>query len=234
MKNKILKILFPISGAIPLLGFISKPPDPLLPIYSLFVFLYFVRNHVRSFITKIPLKPGLKFALLIFLIGMFAESMAWLLNFLKKSPEPALFHHQLVYDLLLGIPQYAAWGVVWYFLVKRFRYSLSSVFIIQGLYGVLLEQQGKIFLAGLGSMPVGLYMWAYVFAVYGSISAIAYTFVENEIDTTNKSNRKWLKYLVSLIAIMAITILFFIIWTLITNATGIIPEKRPIWEAPFW
>lgn len=233
MKNKILKIIFPISGAVPLLGLIGKPPDPLLPIYSLFVFLYFLRNRVQSIAKIIPLKPAMKFALLVFLAGMFTECLAWLLNFLKQDPNPVLFHPQLAYDLLLGIPQYAAWGIVWFFLVKRFKYSLFSVFLIQGLYGILLENRGAVFLQGLTSMPLGILMWTYVFAIYGSISAIAYTFVEQEIDKNNKSD-KWFKYPVSLISIMVVTIMFFIIWGVIFKYIAIVPAPRPIWIYPFW
>ncbi len=48
------------------------------------------------------------------------------------------------------------------------------MFIIQGVYGVFLEQQGAVFLKGLDVMPLGLVLWLYVFVVYGSAAGLAY------------------------------------------------------------
>jgi len=53
-------------------------------------------------------------------------------------------------------------------LTRRRRFSLAEVFIVQGVYGIFIEQQGAVFLKGLQVMPLGFVPWRYVFVIYGS------------------------------------------------------------------
>lgn len=60
-----------------------------------------------------------------------------------------------------------------------------------GLYGVLMEQQGKIFLVGLQAMPAGLILWTFVFVVYGSTMALAFWLVR---DSFSETRDHWMKH----------------------------------------
>lgn len=227
----IKKVLLIISALIPLIGLFRFPPDALLPIYSVFIFLlffgrkFFDRNATNS---NFPVK----FAILIFATGMVAEILAWSVGFFKHAENPALFHPQLVYDLLIGISQYGAWAAVWYFWSKRYTFSISKVFLLQGIYGVLLEQKGAIFIQGLLHLPLGIIFWAYVFVVYGSIPAIAYLLSGEMASEGRKPSL--LKYVLILLSLLAASIIFMIVWGLFLQILGVIPKPQPIWLHPLW
>ena len=232
MNNKIFKILFALSGLIPLLALFGKPTDPLLLPYSLFVILYFFKNRIDP-LKRISIPSGLKLALLIIIIGLGVETLAWANNYFARRENPILFHPQLVYDLLIGLAMYGGWAVGWNLILKKFRFSLKELFLLQGFFGIMIEQQGQIFIKGLTAMPVGLLMWIYVFLSYAPIMGLSYLFVEKQFSNTNKSN-SFLKYFVAIFLLVTINISFFLIWGLILNKLGIVPKPRPIWTNPFW
>lgn len=223
-----IKILLIISAFIPILGLLGKPPDTMLLIYSFFVLAYLFKDYFR---TKFSRRP-LKFFLLIVLTGLFAEVLAWLNNYLAKRPDPALFHPQLFFDLLIGLSQYGAWALALVILTKKFKYSLWELFILLGIYGVVLEQKGMIFIQGLTHMPLGLLMWAYIFVVYGSIIALAFVLAGNKVELV-KSN-SWIKYPTALVFIMALGFTMMFGWGSLLNILGVIPKPSPIWERPFF
>lgn len=231
--NKIKLPLLILSAIIPLLGLLKSPQDTLLPIYSIFVLLFVARNIFKRNSDNFPdPKFPFRFAFLIFVCGMIAEVLAWGVGFLKHAENPALFHPQLVFDLLIGIGQYGAWGVVWYFWSKRYSFSVSKVFLLQGIYGVLLEQKGAIFIQGLLQMPAGIVLWLYVFAVYGSIAAIAYLLSGGMSETGEKPSL--LKYVLILLSLLAASLIIMIVWGLFLQLLGIIPKPQPIWLHPLW
>ncbi|MCL5098853.1 MAG: hypothetical protein M1608_15235, partial [Candidatus Omnitrophica bacterium] len=107
MGRNIFKLLFAVSGLIPLLGLFSSPPITTLLIYTFFVLVYFLKPYLKITSLKIPGTPFLKYALLIVLFGLVVECLAWYENYLARNPNPALLHPQLIPDLLLAIGFYA-------------------------------------------------------------------------------------------------------------------------------
>lgn len=160
------KSIFAASGVLVLLGCLDSPV--LLP-YPLFVLAYLLN-------WRFPVKgrPFMRLVTSTYLSALILESGAWLSEYIKNSTEPALFHPQLIPDLVMGIGFYAAWWVAWWLVLRRYRFTVFQVFITTGLYGVVIEQQGKIFLVGLQTMPTGLLLWAFVFVAYGSTMALAF------------------------------------------------------------
>ena len=173
-------LAFIASGAVPLLALCGAPPDPMLLIYSVFVGAWVLRRRVSIFppgrfaVGRLPGPVWLRYFMLMVLVGFLTETLAWAGNYLARAEQPALLHPQLLYDLLLSPGIYAAWALGWIVLTRRWRFSLTDVFIIQGVYGVFIEQQGAVFLKGLAVMPLGLVLWLYVFVVYGSAAGLAY------------------------------------------------------------
>lgn len=231
--KKIKMPLLVLSAIIPLLGLLKSPQDTLLPIYSIFVFLLVGKNIFKKNGEGLP-DHGfpIRFGLLVFACGMIAEVLAWGVGFLKHAENPALFHPQLVYDLLIGISQYGAWAIVWYFWSKRYSFSVSKVFLLQGIYGVLLEQKGAILIQGLLQMPTGIVLWLYVFAVYGSMPAIAYLLSGGTAERGEKP--KLISYILILLSLLAASLSFMITWGLFLQILGIIPKPQPIWLHPLW
>lgn len=233
--NKIKMPLLVLSAIIPLLGLLKSPADPLLPIYSVFVFLYLLKKRFYSQQLQEAANPDspLKFPFLIVIVGLIAESLAWGVNFLARRENPPLFHPQLVYDLMIALAMYVAWAIVWFFWSKRYTFSLKQVFIIQGIYGVVLEQQGAIFIQGLLQMPVGIFFWIYVFVVYGSITGLAYILSGNAFKQPS-AGIGLKKQAVILLSLAIISFILVMLWGLILKITGVIPQPMPIWLRPLW
>jgi hypothetical protein len=221
--------LLALSGLVPVIGVVAgNPPDPLL-MHSLFVLAYFFR-HRLTLIT--PPRPFfLRFFSWTLLCGLLLEALAWLSNYVLRDPDPALFHPQLIPDLLIAVGIYAAWGVAWWFGLRRFAFTLPAMYIVVGLYGVLIEQSGAVFQMGLATLPTGALLWLYVFVAYGATMALAYLPFRQLF---NASNNRWYKYAVMFIAIFICTFSIFYLWNAGLEALQVIPPKRPIWEAPLW
>ena len=224
---------FLASGAVPLMGLCGSPPDPMLLVYSLFVAACAVRSRI-GFMGRGPGPAWLRYLLLTVLVGFLTETLAWAGNYLARAEQPALLHPQLLYDLLLSPGIYGAWAVGWIVLTRRWRFSLAEVFILQGVYGVVLEQQGAILMAGLEKMPLGILLWLYVFLVYGSASGLAYLPFEGALPHPAATRSRW-RIPAALAAQFLATGAVAIASTVTLGALGVtIPEPRPIWLAPLW
>jgi hypothetical protein len=219
------QIAFVGSGALVLLASINSPV--LLP-YPLFVLAY-----LRGW--RLPIKgvPALRLLISVLLSTFVLEFGAWLDNFMRNNPEPALFHPQLIPDLIIGVGVYSAWWLTWWLALRRYQFTVRQVFITTGLYGVLIEQQGKVFIAGLQALPLGLLFWLFVFTAYGSTMALAY-FLVHESFTAQQD--RWHKYLLAWCTLFLLTVVSTLIWSLLIEQTlNLIPPKKlPMQNHPFW
>lgn len=223
--------LFLLSGLLPIVALLlGNLPDPLL-LYSIFVLAYTQRERLR-------VAPGAKWLFLRFALSMFTatvllESLAWLGSYLKRDDPPALFHPQLIPDILFAIGFYFGWTLVWYFLGRWLRFSVRDVFILTGLCGVVIEQEGLVFMAGLQTLPFGVWLWAYVFLVYGSAAALGYLPFRDAF--TKARDAAWWKYLLPPPALGLASVITAFVWGIILLAFNLFPPPcYPIWEHPFW
>lgn len=222
--NRTRKILFALSGVLVLLACFNSPV--LLP-YPLFVLAYF-----RNWRLPGKGKPFVRLVLSTYLATLILESSAWLDNYIRNSPEPALFHPQLIPDLIMGIGFYAAWWLTWWLVLRKYRFTVSQVFITTGLYGILMEQQGKIFLAGLQAMPAGLLLWAFVFVAYGATMALAFWLVRDDFTAARD---RWLKYPLAWLGLFFFSFATSLVWGLVLQIFHYNPPpKFPMKDHPFW
>jgi hypothetical protein len=228
------RLAFIASGAVPLLALCGAPPDTMLLIYSVFVGAWVLRGRTSISGRRLPGPVWVHYFVLMVLVGFLTETLAWAGSYLARAEQPALLHPQLFYDLLLSPGIYGAWAVGWIVLTRRWRFSLAEVFVVQGVYGVFIEQQGAVFLKGLGAMPLGLVLWLYVFVVYGSAAGLAYLPFERALPPAQVRDSGW-KYPAAMAVQFVTTAVVAIGWGLLLTAVGVvIPEPRPIWLAPFW
>jgi len=94
-------LLFALSGALVLLACLDSPvllPYPLLVLAVL-----------RGW--RLPRIGGAGTSLLLstLLASLVLETGTWAHNYLRDAPEPALFHPQLIPDLIIAIGVYASW-----------------------------------------------------------------------------------------------------------------------------
>lgn len=222
--NRAWKILFAISGVLVLLGCFDSPV--LLP-YPLLVLAYFLN-------WRLPVKgkPFVRLVIATYLSTLILESGAWLNEYIRNNPEPALFHPQLIPDLIMGIGFYAAWWLTWGLVLRKYHFTTAQVFITTGLYGVLMEQQGKIFLVGLQSMPAGLLLWAFVFLAYGSTMALAFYLVRDDF-TGGRDH--WLKYPLAWLGLFFFSFATSLVWGLVLQVLHFNPPpKFPMKDHPLW
>lgn len=235
--NKKSKIFFIATGLAPILGILNWPPDTLLLIYTMFVAALLFRERLAAVVARIRLSARWKFLFLMIVSGILTETLAWMSNFLAREPRPALFHPQLIPDLILGIGFYSGWAVAWLIVHRFWRFSFLSVFLATGLSGVWTEQNGTVFVNLIQALFVNplsaLFGVLYLVVVYGSIAGLAYLPVAGELNSLERSNNL-LKY-------PAVWILLFFVVYLTTGTARIladflklIPEARPIWEHPFF
>jgi hypothetical protein len=218
--SRLAKIVFALSGIIALPFAIV--PNP-LTLYPIFVLVYFFRE-------KINFSAKFWFPY-VMLICLSLEFLAWLGSFIEQNPEPALFHPQLIPDLLLGIGFYSGWVLAWWLILRRWSFSILEVFVLQGLYGVVVEQDGAILLLGISQFPLGMVFWVYVFLVYGSTMALA--FLPFRASFPNQKSSLW-KYPALLLLMVLFVYIFFYVFALLWTALGLIPEAGSIVERPFF
>lgn len=217
-------ILFAISGVLVLLASIGSPV--LLP-YPLLVVVVLRGWRLPRFASPAP-----RLAVTTALACLVLETGAWYDNFKRDAAEPALFHPQLLPDLIISVGVYSAWWLVWWRMLRTFRFSIAQVFLATGLYGVLIEQQGKIFLTGLSMMPAGLLLWLFVFTAYGSTMALAVFLVRDDLEATRAP---WWRLPLTWALLLIGTIAISLTWGLLLQMFDILPPKRfPMRAHPFW
>ena len=218
------KTLFALSGALVLLVCIGSPV--LLP-YPLLVWAY-----LRGWRLLVSGAPWWRLLLATLLCTLVLESSAWLDNYIRNNPEPALFHPQLIPDLIFGIGVYAAWWLTWWLVLRRYRFTTLQVFLTTGLYGIIIEQQGKIFLTGLAALPAGLLLWLFVAVAYGSTMALA-TFLVRDSFTAERDSR-W-KYPLAWAALFVLTLVISLAWGLVLQVLNFVPPRKlPMHDYPLW
>lgn len=228
-RRRIGRWLFGLSGLIPLLGLLGPEPDPTLLIYSLFVLLVFLRPVPEAVPTR---GWHARFVLAVLGFGLLLESLSWTSNFVKCEPDPALLHPQLIPDLTLALGFYGAWALAWLILLRFFAFRPGQLFYTQGAFGVLIEQNGMVFLTGLLTLPLGLVFWLYLFVVYGAVIGCA-TRIAGLPDSAGKRNRWW-KYPLAWLAVLLLSLTVFALWHALLQGSGIIPSPQPICIRPLF
>lgn len=213
--------LLAASGCVPLLFLFSRTPDFVLLNYSVLILAWFQRERIGAWTGSRAVPGWLLFAVTYILSGLFLfEVPAWLTEYVGASPYPALMHSQLLPDLLLAFPFYAGLAAAWILVLRFFRFSLPGLFLAQGVFGVLVEQQGG---------PPG---WVYTVFAYGPVAGIAYLF-GGEAVSRDVERRGWVKYPAFLLAAILLVVLLSPLDYLVKRS-GLIPQPRPIRERPFW
>lgn len=222
--------LFVLSGFIPILNLLARK-DPSLLIYSFFVFVFILRSRFVPLVSKIQLSATIKLVVLIIMSGFLTETFVWLGEYLQRTPEPKMLHPQLIPDLIRSVGFYGSWAVGWALLLKRYKFTIAQVFIMQGLYGIFIEQQGAVFIIGQSTMPFGLLIWLYVFLVYGATASLPFLLLGNQLIFEQQRDSR-IKYVLALIVILISSVLVFTLWGLLTN--WLLPEPKSIWQSPLW
>ncbi|MBU7028366.1 MAG: hypothetical protein HXS48_15645 [Theionarchaea archaeon] len=161
---------------------------PVLAIFPLFLFVWSIQSRIQLDLNHFYRK----YIALGLLFGLFTEFLAVLDNLDSPPEERILFHPEPATDLLLGIGFYFFIAVVWAILVKRYTFTVKSIFVIGGVWGVVAEQDMAVLLSPLTYGVVsGLFSYVFVFLVYGPFMAIPALFFKESLCTVERKERKF-------------------------------------------
>jgi hypothetical protein len=229
-----------LTMLIPLLGLLSRPPDIMALLYSVFGVVYLFRGRLKRTCDAVPVGAAWKLTLLFLLTGALTEGLAWTNNYLKEAKEPALFHPQLIPDLIIGIGFYGGWAAAWLIALRWFRFSTPQAFVLTGLQGIFFEQLGAVFQAMLAVLstnpPMSVVFGLYVFAVHGSIAGIALAPVLPDASQPDPLSRSahWMRYPIAVVLMVGLAFAGCAVVDRVAKLFGGLPPKQSIVEHPLW
>lgn len=189
--------------------------QPMLLLFSLFPVVLSFEGWFQKVNLKIKLPLLSKMIIFMFFIGFLTEFFAiW--NNANLSPEQIvegnkLFSPEPFLNVVLSWGYYLPLAVVWYFLLKKYHYKTKDVFISMGIFGIVFEGQGLIF------MSFNPLIWAYAFAIHGAYLAILHLMIKKD-PFFNAQKRKTLtpfrKYIYGFFFSISIAIPFAI-WSIL-------------------
>lgn len=128
-------------------------------------------------------------------------------------------HDPLVDHMIFYLGFYIGLALTIAVLYRRWHYTAAQVYVIGGLWGVLVEQNFAA-LRLLFSGQVGGFLWfaAFVFAVYGLYLAGPYLLFYEELQTITTTHRR--QRLILLVVIVVLPLVCWLLWAALINALG--------------
>jgi hypothetical protein len=137
---------------------------PMYLVAAMWAVVYLAREPLARVAASIPRDYGFLVAAIVF--GMLTESLA-LLNNLELAPKDRiLLNPEPWRDLVMGAISCTAVGFAWLLLLRRFAYRGRDLFLITGVYGVLVEQMGLV--------ALHIVTWPILGALYALLVAVVY------------------------------------------------------------
>jgi len=212
---KFKKIIFPITLIILALFPIMASIDGqfTLLIFSIFVLMWLLRPILKPVIKKITLPLFFKLLLLGIIFAIITEYLVFLDAGIGITGESGLFSQNLLFNLILAMGIYVSLIIVWYFLLKKYKFNLVQVFLLAGIWGVVIEQDFAVLLS------FNLLAYLYIFAVYGSFVSIPFMLTRDDFDKIKRKENK-VKYVVAFFSQFIAYVIGFLWMALLMNLFG--------------
>lgn len=142
------KTYYLISGILTCIFFLIIK-QPMLIIISLLLITIYFQNYLQRINDKIKFSTFTKTLFLTIIIGIVTELLAIWNNF-GKTVEHIVQTNQLfspnpLLDIIIGMKYYIPLGIIWFFLLKKYKYKTKDLFIIMGITGILFEGAMRVF-----------------------------------------------------------------------------------------
>jgi len=144
---------------------------PMLLIFPLWIFTYLFKEQLENILSKLPGSTGFVVAGVTY--GMLIEIFAIVNNLDQPVKERVLLDGDPKNDLILGVLYYTFVIVSWYLLLRKVRFSEREVFLITGIYGIIVEETGQVVLRMLEQPVMGTLYAILVMFVYGLFPMLA-------------------------------------------------------------
>ena len=159
-----------LGAALAVMSFIGVL-GPMGLIFPLWIFTALFRRPLARAFGVWPGSTGFLAAAIIY--GMAVEALAVWTNLARPPAERVLLDPSPGRDLLLGFFYYAFVAVCWYVLLRRIRFSEAGVFFVTGVYGIVMEESGRVVLRAIAHPLTGTLYALLVMCVYGLFPMLA-------------------------------------------------------------
>ena len=181
MKNRIIGVVSVVAF------FVLLFYGQVIAIFPLFGIVYSVHTRIQLSMNHFYKK----YIVLGLVFGLFTEVLAVLDNLDTPPEERILFSPDPGMDLVLGVGFYFFIALLWSILVKRYTFTFKSVFIIGGLWGIVMENDMAVLVSPLTQgILIGLLSYVFVFFVYGPFMAIPPLFFKESLNTQERKEQK--------------------------------------------
>ena len=198
--------------------FIIALESPQGMIFPMWITIYLLKGNLIKILDKISLPIVFIGAWTIF--WLLTELFAVIENVDVEYGERILMSQNLVTDMLLAPAFYTLFIVYIYLLVKKYKFTQKSIFIMSGTYWILAENWGAIFLSIFINPIIGIPMSFIIMSVYAVFPLLIYMLTEHRFKSVRP--KPWFKTYILLIPI------FFSFWAIFWNIT------LPIFKLIFW
>ncbi len=124
------------------------------------------------------------------IFALITEYLVFLDSGIGISGESGLFSQTLLSNLILAMGIYVSLILVWYFLLKKYKFNLIGVFFSAGIWGIVIEQDFAALLS------FNLLAYLYIFTIYGSFVSIPFMLTRDDFDRIPRKEKK-VKYVVA-------------------------------------
>lgn len=150
-----------LAGGLVLAGLGS----PMLLIFPMWIAVYLFRDRLAGLAARVPRDYGFLVAVVGF--GMLTETFAIVQNLSRPASERILLDPEPAKDLVFALVYYSAVGVTWLALLRWRAYSRLDVFVVTGVFGIVVEQLGAVLVSILTAPLLGALYAVFVAFVYG-------------------------------------------------------------------
>lgn len=187
-KKIIITIILIILALLPIMA--SMDGQFTLLIFSIFVLIWLIAPKLKPIIKKIPLPLFVKFLFFGIIFALITEYLVFLDSGIGISGESGLFSQNLLFNLILAMGIYVSLILIWYFLLKKYKFNLIGIFFSAAIWGVVIEQDFAVLLS------FNLLAYLYIFTVYGSFVSIPFMLTSDDFNKIPRKENK-VKYVVA-------------------------------------
>lgn len=207
--NKPLKIWFYISCFVMFFGGIidaingkvteTNAWGASISIFILYLILKFIFKNKNKF-SKVVNKIPFSFITKSIIIGWLFAELDELINFPFNSLTPGI---TLINDIILTTPIYIFTHLFWFFILKKYKFSIQESLIIGGISGALSE---FIFSGALNAIILGALILPFMIMIHGFHMIMPRLLLDNYFKNLKQKETKWKYFWAILLTLLGTSI----------------------------
>lgn len=189
-KETVKRVVLAALGVVLVLVVLLGMDGPMLLIFPLWIFTYLFKEQLENILSNLP--GSTSFVVAGVTYGMLIEIFAIVNSLDQPVKERVLLDGDPKNDLILGLLYYTFVIVSWYLLLRKVQFSEKEVFLITGVYGIIVEETGQVVLRILEQPVVGTLYAILVMFVYGLFPMLALMVAGKRFPTGRKKSSAWM------------------------------------------